>query len=55
MKQKTETKNDWIAKVDKEIIVIGTDKYAVIIPKPLIDSRVLQLGKEYSFEIKEVI
>jgi hypothetical protein len=47
--------NNWIARVDKEIIKIGNDKYAVIIPKPLIDAKVLHLEKKYSFEIKECI
>jgi hypothetical protein len=53
MKQKIENLNDWIAKVDKDIICIGKGKYAIIIPKPLVDSKVLHVGKKYSFEIKE--
>ena len=50
--QKTKSKDKFIARMDKKIVTLGTGKYGIIIPKPLIDSEVLKLDKDYEITIK---
>lgn len=57
VKQNITAKKDYIASMTRKISKMGMEDnitYYVVIPKPLVDSKVLDKDKEYDFYIKEV-